>query len=127
MWGRINQEQNPRVYARRQVQGEVPGIVPRWTAEQEEQLKVYSRKRGDGVAHQGEQLDQPQTEQHGSTDVIPISLDGDQAEGLIALRRTTRSTTGIQRERLGFNVNDIGNYVSYEALSPAYKAFVASL
>ena len=43
--------------------GSVPTQIsrlPRWTAEQEEQLKVYSRRRGDGVAHQGEQLDQPQ-------------------------------------------------------------------
>ena len=131
MWGRINQEQNPRVYARRQIQGEVSGSVPRWTTEQEEQLKVYSRKRGNGVAHQGEQRDQPLTEQQGSVDVISISSDEDQAEGLIdgkiALRRTTRATAGIPAERYGFNVNDIANYVSYEALSPAYKAFVASL
>ena len=43
------------------------------------------------------------------------------------MRRTTRTTAGIPEKRYGFNVNDIGNYVSYEALSPAYKAFVASL
>ena len=89
---------------------------------------MYSRRRGDGVAHQGEQLDQPLMEQHGSADVISIE---DQAEGSIdgkiALRRTTRTTAGIPEKRYGFNVNDIGNYVSYEALSPAYKAFVASL
>ena len=104
--------------------------LPRWTAEQEEQLKVYSRRRGDGVAHQGEQLDQPLTEQQGSADVISIS-NKDKAEGSsdgnIVLRRTTRTTAGIPEKRYGFNVNDIGNYVSYEALSPAYKAFVASL
>jgi hypothetical protein len=38
------------------------GSVPRWTAAQEEQLKVYTRKRGVGAAHQGEQLEQPHTE-----------------------------------------------------------------
>lgn len=37
----------------------------------------------------------------------------------IALRKTTRATIGYP--------NDIGNYVSYEALSSAYKAFIASL
>jgi hypothetical protein len=30
-------------------------------------------------------------------------------------------------DRYGFNVNDIGIYVSYESLSPSYKAFVVSL
>ena len=35
------------------------GSVPRWTTEQEENLKVYSQKQGDGVARQRE-LDQPQ-------------------------------------------------------------------
>ena len=42
------------------------------------------------------------------------------------MRRTTQANAGIPPERYGFNANDIGNYVSYEALSPAYKAFVAS-
>ena len=111
--------------------GSVPGSIPRWTTEQEEQLKVYSRKRGNGVANQGEQLDQSPTEQQGSADVTSISSDEDQAEGRIdeeiSLRRTTRANAGIPPERYGLNVNDIGNYVSYEALSPAYKAFVASL
>ena len=41
---------------------------------------MYSRRGGDGVAHHGEQLDQPQAEQQGSTDVISSSSDGDQAE-----------------------------------------------
>ena len=41
--------------------------------------------------------------------------------------KTARATAGIPQKRYGFDVNDIGNYVSYEALSPAHKAFVASL
>ena len=49
------------------------GTVLRWTTKQEEDLKVYSRKRGEGIAHQVEQLDQPPAEQQGSTDVISIS------------------------------------------------------
>jgi hypothetical protein len=56
------------------------GSVPRWTAAQEEHLKVYTRKRGVGAAHQGEQLEQPHTEHQGSTDVISISSNGDQSE-----------------------------------------------
>jgi hypothetical protein len=114
------------------------GSVPRWTAAQEEQLKVYTRKRGVGVAHQGEQLEQPHIEQQGSTDVISVSLDGDQVEPEsvaiegsidlpIALRKGTRAATTRPVDRYGFNVNDIGNYVSYESLYPSYKAFVASL
>ena len=60
----------------------------RWTTKQEEDLKVYSRKRGEGIAHQVEQLDQPPAEQQGSTDLIALSSGRDQAEGLVALRRT---------------------------------------
>jgi hypothetical protein len=30
-------------------------------------------------------------------------------------------------QRYGFNGHDINNYVSYESLSPSYRAFVASL
>lgn len=98
-------------------------------------VKGVSRKRGVGVAHQGEQLEQPHTEQEGSTDVISVSLDGDQAEHEsvategsidlpIALRKGARAATTRPVDRYGFNVNDIGNYVSYESLSPSYKAFL---
>ncbi|VAH93833.1 unnamed protein product [Triticum turgidum subsp. durum] len=43
---------------------------------QEEQLKVYSWKHGNGVAHPREQ-DHPLMKQQGSTDVTSISSDGD--------------------------------------------------
>ena len=43
------------------------------------------------------------------------------------MRKGTREKTGIPKPKYGFDTNDFGNYVSYEALSPAYKAFVASL
>ena len=88
---------------------------------------MYSRKRGDGVAHQGEQQDLPLMEQQGSNDVISISSDRNKDEGPVALRRTTRATAGIPEKRYGFDDDDIANYVSHEALSPAHKAFVASL
>jgi len=44
----------------------------------------------------------------------------------IALRKEARSTAGKPPVKYGFE-HDIGNYVSYESLSPAYKAFIASL
>jgi len=44
----------------------------------------------------------------------------------IALRKGTRINAGVPRPRLGFE-HDISNYVSYESLSPAYRAFIASL
>jgi hypothetical protein len=37
----------------------------------------------------------------------------------IALRKGTRAATSRFVERCGFNEHDIGNYVSYEALSPS--------
>jgi len=44
----------------------------------------------------------------------------------IALRKEARSTTGKPPTRYGFE-HDISNYVSYESLSPAYRAFIATL
>ena len=65
---------------------------------------MYSRRRGDGVAHHGQQLDQPQAEQQGSTDVISSSSDGDQAEGSGA---TEGSTDGqIAEENYSSNGRD---------------------
>jgi hypothetical protein len=45
----------------------------------------------------------------------------------IALRKGTRAATSRPVKKYGFNVHDISNYVSYEALSPSHLAFVASL
>jgi hypothetical protein len=45
----------------------------------------------------------------------------------IALRKGTSTATGRSMQRYGFNGHDINNYVSYESLSPSYRAFVASL
>ena len=118
------------------------GCVPRWTVEQEEQLKVYSRKQGDASHRwqkvneernpqvysrrqhhvQGEQPTQMQGEQQGSN---ASSVDTEDLP--IALRKGTREKAGIPGPKYGFDANDIGNYVSYEALSPAHKSFVASL
>lgn len=44
----------------------------------------------------------------------------------IALRKGTRATRLKEIDRYGL-VHNINKYLSYEALSPSYKAFVASL
>jgi hypothetical protein len=44
----------------------------------------------------------------------------------IALRKEARSTVGKAPTRYGFE-HDLSNYVSYKSLSPACRAFVASL
>lgn len=44
----------------------------------------------------------------------------------IALRKGRRVATTKSVQRYGFE-NDISNYISYEALSPSYRAFVAAL
>ena len=44
----------------------------------------------------------------------------------IALRKEVRSTARKPPVKYGFE-HDISNYVSYESLSPAYRAFIASL
>jgi len=45
----------------------------------------------------------------------------------IALRKGIRAATSRPVKRYGFNVHDISNCVSYEALSPSHRAFVTSL
>lgn len=45
----------------------------------------------------------------------------------IALRKGTRAVAGRPMKRYGFDEHAIRNYVSYEASSPSFKAFVASL
>jgi hypothetical protein len=44
----------------------------------------------------------------------------------IALRKGRRVAATKSVQRYGFE-NDISNYISYEALSPSYRAFVAAL
>ena len=44
----------------------------------------------------------------------------------IALQKGTRVNAGVPAQRYGFE-HDISNYVSYTSLSPAYRAFIASL
>ena len=63
-------------------------------------------------------------------DVSPTSSTEIEESGLddlpIALRKEPRAKAGMPPPRYGFE-HDISNYVSYASLSPAYRAFVASL
>jgi hypothetical protein len=81
---------------------------------------------------QGEQQPQGELQADGS-DLSKESSAGDSSRGTeklldlpIALRKGTRAATLKEIDRYGL-VHNLGNYVSYEALSPSYKAFVASL
>ncbi|XBJ01732.1 hypothetical protein VPH35_021306 [Triticum aestivum] len=110
------------------------GCVPRWMAEQEEQLNVYSRKQGD-ASHRWQNVNEERNPQvysrrkhHVQGEQQGSNASSSDIEDLpIALRKCTRAKAGIPEPKYGFDANDIGNYVSYEALSLAHKAFVASL
>jgi hypothetical protein len=56
-----------------------------------------------------------------------VEIEDPPSDGLpIALRKATRTRAGMPPKRYRFE-HDIGKFVSYASLSPAYKAFVASL
>jgi hypothetical protein len=129
----------PIVYQRRRFrsQGEQ-------TAEKEP--IVYQRRRFRG---QGEQVGTSQPQQPGSlvpnlsSDLSPLSSSTqsgstgnvsptpEHVELSLAQRRDTRSNFGKPPVRYGFEHpstdHDIANFLSYSRLSPAYRAFVASL
>ncbi|KAK1609557.1 hypothetical protein QYE76_033230 [Lolium multiflorum] len=117
---------------------------------QEKQLQVYTRRRRENVeqgenAEQGEednlvQGSQIQEEEQSAEDrqsaedsssSAPLEVNSNITRGSadlpIALRKGTRAATSRPVKKYGFNVHDISNYVSYEALSPSHLAFVASL
>jgi hypothetical protein len=107
---------------------------------------VYQRRR---FKSQGEQVDASQPQQpvslvpNLSSDLSPlssstqsgssgnISSTPDHVEVPLAQRRDTRSNFGKPPVRYGFEHpstdHDIANFLSYSRLSPAYRAFVASL
>jgi transposase InsO family protein len=56
------------------------------------------------------------------TSVPEIEIDSTTPDDLpIALRKGTQTSVGVPPQRYGFE-HDIGNYVSYTSLSPAYKS-----
>jgi hypothetical protein len=61
------------------------------------------------------------------TDWMKTQMIEESVDLPIALRKGTREATSRSIQRCGLNDHDIGNYVSYEAFSHSYQAFVASL
>ena len=102
-------------------------------------LKVYTRRKKiveEQLEEQPQMLEQREEQ--------PQVMEADQSNEAggeyvdpsinlpIALRKEVRSKAGKPRVRYGFeddneDENDIANYVSYESVSPTYRAFVASL
>ena len=106
-WPRPNEEQNPQVYMRRKVQVE------------QQQTHVQGEQQPAHV--QGE------TQDNDGHSLVESNNESETTEDLpIALRKGTRAAVGKPPERYGF-ATDISNYVSYDSLSPSYKAFIASL
>jgi len=112
---------------------------------QEREPIVYRRRRfrsqGEQVRSQGEQISAPQP-QSPATPVPNHPLDLSPSSGNVppnlehielplAQRRDTRSNFGKPPVRYGFEHpstdHDIANFLSYSRLSPAYRAFIASL
>ncbi|XP_071679982.1 uncharacterized protein [Lolium perenne] len=104
--------QNPLVYSRRQVQ--------------REQVDAPEEQQDQG---QGEQPIGP--ENQGSTSVDSAEENQSQTESNNSLDLPIAIRKGIRNvgppKRLSYDDYDIGNYISYEALSPTFRAFVASL
>jgi hypothetical protein len=116
-WPKPNEEQAPRVYTRR----------PRIEEQKKQQVEEEGEQQTQGeLQEQGKQ----QVEEEGEVVEVDLpegSSDRDTMLDMpIALRKGIRAATSKQIDRYGL-VHKISNYVSYEALSPSYKAFVASL
>ncbi|CAD6271158.1 unnamed protein product [Miscanthus lutarioriparius] len=131
--GNINiharQEQGTlRVYTRRKKTVEVQPVhqqveQPQLVEQQEEQpecldVDVTGTEVDRSIETGGEEVER--STETGGEEVEPsINLP-------IALRKEARSTARKPPTRYGFQ-HDISNYVSYESLSPTYRAFIASL
>lgn len=112
-WPRVNEETNLQVYTRRR-QGENT---------QQGQVIHRQGEQGEDNPVKGEQFDDGQNIDSSSEESTP---EGDSLDLPIALRKGTREAASRPINRYGFE-HDIGNYVSYAALSPSFKTFVASL
>ncbi|WVZ85689.1 hypothetical protein U9M48_032584 [Paspalum notatum var. saurae] len=94
-------------------------------------LKVYTRRKS--RAQVETPITIPEHSSPSSLEIVDVSSsseieneDSTLDDLPIALRKEARVKAGVPRPRYGFE-NDISNYVSYASLSPAYRAFVASL
>jgi len=103
-------QQTPLVYSRREPQ--VPQVHDSYDT-----CLVYSWRQP--LVQKQQQV---QGEHQGSG-----ASSSDTVELPIALRKGTREAAQKALPPEVFDDHDIGNFVSYEALSPSYRAFVASL
>jgi hypothetical protein len=101
--------------------------------------KVYTRRKFRSQQENTELLQTPTSElcpsapvRESGPEIIDVSSTSEidvenSSDALpIALRKGTRVNAGVPAQRYGFE-HDISNYVSYTSLSPAYRAFIASL
>ncbi|VAH22706.1 unnamed protein product [Triticum turgidum subsp. durum] len=108
-WQRPNEERNPQVYTRRKrgVEEQVHEEQSKETMEQGEQSE---ETQATGSSSEVESYENSSTEE--ASPNLPIALKKEVA-------RKTLSKGNLE--------HDISNYVTYEALSPSFRAFVASL
>jgi hypothetical protein len=110
--------ENLKVYSRRQPQVQGEQQDSRWL----ENIRVYSRRQ----PHvQGEQQESNDT----SIDTVdlPIALRKGTREAAMKGEVERKALCEMHAQQTIFDGHDIGNFVSYESLSPSYRAFVASL
>jgi hypothetical protein len=126
---------DPQSKRKEMITGSIPSQVDgsaceRW--QHQNITQVYTRKRS---RPQTTEIINPTTEQCSSTQVpnqqiVEVSSDSEDAIEVsylpIALRKDERANAGVPPPRYGYE-HVISNYVSYASLSPAYRAFVASL
>ena len=90
------------------------------------------------LVHEEPQIQEEEQTSGDSSPSVPLNGNSEAMGGSfdlpIALRKATRAATSrsVKKtsrsvKKYGFNVHDISNYISYESLSPSYRAFVTSL
>ena len=107
-WPKPNEEQAIRVYSRR------PRLEQQGEQKPQGESQVVEADLPEGIV-------EAELPDESLVDSTVASLDLP-----IALRKGKRAAASTQTDRAGL-AHNIDNYVSYEALSPSYKAFVASL
>jgi hypothetical protein len=109
-WRKPNEEENLRVYTRRQSQ-------------HQQHAQTNGEVELQGEQHQQQQI--PVVVEVDAYESEPCVLD-DSLNLPIALRKEPRAAAGKPLKRYGFE-HDIASYVSYNSLSSEYRAFIASL
>ncbi|XP_052141858.1 uncharacterized protein LOC127761587 [Oryza glaberrima] len=133
-WRKPHEEENLQVYTRRKPRSletqqveQQPLTIDRNEMVEQHQQPLVIDEINDQSSYQSDPI-QENTETGGEESEI----SGEESNLPIANRKGIRSTAGKPPIRYGFeeveeNGNDIANYVSYSSLSPAYRAFIASL